>query len=86
MWNDPIVEEVRKVRNEHAKKFNYNLQAIAADLQKQQRASKRKRELANGNLLLALLKNQLCYQKQRSKKNNSRTVGDAGFGLGFVSS
>jgi hypothetical protein len=42
MWNDPIVEEVREVRNEHAKKFNYNLQAIAADLQKQQRASTRK--------------------------------------------
>jgi hypothetical protein len=42
MWNDPIVEEVRKVRNEHAKKFNYDLQAIAADLKKQQKASKRK--------------------------------------------
>ena len=42
MWNDPIVEEVRKVRNDHAKKFNYDLQAIAADLKKQQKASKRK--------------------------------------------
>ena len=42
MWNDPIVEEVREVRNEHAKKFNYDLQAILADLQKQQKASKRK--------------------------------------------
>lgn len=31
--NDPIVEEVRKVRNEHAKLFNYNLDAICADLQ-----------------------------------------------------
>jgi hypothetical protein len=42
MWNDPIVEEVRKVRSDHAKKFNYDLQAIVADLQKQQKASKRK--------------------------------------------
>lgn len=42
MWNDPIVEEVRKVRNEHAKKFNYDLEAIVADLKKQQKASKRK--------------------------------------------
>ena len=42
MWNDPIVEEVRKVRNEHAKKFNYDLEAIVADLIKQQKASKRK--------------------------------------------
>lgn len=42
MWNDPIVEEVRNARNEHAKKFNYALKAIAADLKKQQKASKRK--------------------------------------------
>lgn len=34
MWNDPIVEEVRKVRNEHAKKFNYDFEAIVADLKK----------------------------------------------------
>ena len=38
MWNDPIVEEVRKVREAHAKKFNYDLQAIVADLKKQQKA------------------------------------------------
>ena len=42
MWNDPIVDEVRKVRDEHAKKFNYDLQAIVADLKKQQKASRRK--------------------------------------------
>jgi len=40
-WNDPIVEEVRKVRDAHARKFNYDLQAIANDLKKQQKASKR---------------------------------------------
>ena len=27
-WKDPIVEEVRKVREEHAAKFNYDLVAI----------------------------------------------------------
>ena len=30
--NDPIVEEVRKYRNEHAKRFNYDLDAICSDL------------------------------------------------------
>jgi hypothetical protein len=40
MWNDPIVEEVREIRNAHAKKFNYDLKAIAADLRKQQQAGK----------------------------------------------
>ncbi len=34
--NDPIVEEVRKYRNEHAKRFNCNLDAICADLIKLQ--------------------------------------------------
>ena len=42
MWNDPIVDEVRKVRNAHAQKFNYDLQAIVADLKKQQKASGKK--------------------------------------------
>ena len=42
MWNDPIVEEIRNVRNEHERKFNYNLQAIVNDLKKQQKTSKRK--------------------------------------------
>ena len=42
MWSDPMVEEVRKVRNAHARKFNYDLQAIVADLRNQQKASKRK--------------------------------------------
>lgn len=39
MWNDPIVEEVRAIRNAHAKKFKYDLKAIATDLKKQQRSS-----------------------------------------------
>ncbi len=30
-WRDPIVEEIRKVRQEHAARFNYDLDAIAAD-------------------------------------------------------
>ena len=42
MVDDPIVEEVRKVRDAYAKAFNYNLEAIAADLMKQQTISGRK--------------------------------------------
>ena len=42
MWNDPIVEEVRAVRNAHAQKFNYDLDAIAADLKAQQQAAGQK--------------------------------------------
>ena len=36
--NDPIVEEVRKYRDEHARRFNYDLNAICSDLMKQQQA------------------------------------------------
>jgi len=42
MWKDSIVEDVRKVREEHAAKFNYNLDAIYLDLKKQQKRSERK--------------------------------------------
>ena len=41
MWTDPIIEEVRQTREEHAKKFNYDLRAIAEDLKKQQAANGR---------------------------------------------
>jgi DUF438 domain-containing protein len=37
MKSDPIVEEVRKVREAHAAKFNNNLSAICADLKKKEK-------------------------------------------------
>ena len=36
---DPIVEEVRKHRMEHTRKFNFDLTAICDDLQAVQKAS-----------------------------------------------
>lgn len=36
---DPIVEEVRRHRDEHAKRFNYDLRAICADLEARQGTS-----------------------------------------------
>jgi hypothetical protein len=32
MWDDLIVEEVRKGRQEHAARFNYDLEAIVRDI------------------------------------------------------
>ncbi len=37
--NDPIVDEVRRVRGEHAARFNYDLWAIFRDIQEQQKRS-----------------------------------------------
>jgi hypothetical protein len=42
MWNDPIVEEVRKVREEHAARFDYDLERIFQDLKEQEKRSGRK--------------------------------------------
>ena len=41
MWKDPIVEEIRKLRDEYAAKFNYDLAAIFRDLQQKQKNSGR---------------------------------------------
>ncbi|MBS4028877.1 MAG: hypothetical protein KGZ58_09580 [Ignavibacteriales bacterium] len=32
MWDDPIVEEIRKYRQEHAAQFNYDIEAIMRDI------------------------------------------------------
>ncbi len=36
MWEDPIVEEVRRARQEHAAKFDYDLHRICLDLKDQE--------------------------------------------------
>ena len=41
MWTDGIVEEIHRIRDEYAKSFNYDLDAIFADLRKKQAESGR---------------------------------------------
>lgn len=36
MWKDPIVEEVRRVREEYAEAFNFDIDSIINDLQQQE--------------------------------------------------
>ncbi len=42
MYSDPIVEQIRKLRDEYARKFNYDLDAICRDLMERQRRSNRR--------------------------------------------
>ena len=42
MWKDEVVEEVRRIREENAAKFNYDLKAILDDARKRQKLSGRK--------------------------------------------
>jgi hypothetical protein len=52
MIEDPIVEEIRKHRDEIARKFGYDIRAIAQDA--------RKRERTSGHKLVSF-----CRQKKR---------------------
>ena len=42
MFEDPIVEEIRRVRHAHAAQFNNDLDAIVEDLRRLERESGRK--------------------------------------------
>ena len=42
MWKDPIVEEVRKDREEHAARFGHDLKAIYDDLKETEKRSNRR--------------------------------------------
>jgi hypothetical protein len=42
MYQDEIVEEIHRIREEYSRSFNHDLRAIFADLQKQQAESNRK--------------------------------------------
>jgi hypothetical protein len=43
MWQDPIVAEVRQVREAHAARFDYDLQAIYRALKEQEDQSQREK-------------------------------------------
>ena len=42
MWQDAIVEEVRAIRDEHARTYHYDLRAIFEALKEEERRSDRK--------------------------------------------
>jgi hypothetical protein len=39
MWKDPVVEEIRAARDEYARRFDYNIDAICRDLRAQEAQS-----------------------------------------------
>ncbi|HEX9730663.1 MAG TPA: hypothetical protein VGG06_01610 [Thermoanaerobaculia bacterium] len=42
MWHDPVVEEVRAIRDAYAKSFNYDIDAIGRDLREKEKRGERK--------------------------------------------
>ena len=41
MWHDPVVEEVRAIRDAYAKLFDYDIDAIGRDLREKEKRSER---------------------------------------------
>lgn len=41
MWQDEILEELHRIREEHAKSFNYDMRAICEDWRRKQAQSGR---------------------------------------------
>lgn len=41
MWEDPIVLEIRKIRDEQSARFNYDLEAIYRDVKNREQSSGR---------------------------------------------
>jgi hypothetical protein len=42
LWTDPIVEEIRQIRREHAARFGYDIDAIFEDLRRGQEEERKK--------------------------------------------
>ncbi len=43
MKNDPIVQEVREIRDAYAAQFNYNLQALYQDIKRREQSNPKPR-------------------------------------------
>ncbi len=61
MYKDEILEEIHKYREEYAKSFNYDLNAIFSDL--------RKKQIAHGHKVVKL------PIKRQSKKSLHQNIG-----------
>jgi hypothetical protein len=59
MWTDPIIEEIHKIRQAHAAKFNYDIRAIVKDYQDKQKRS--------GRTVVSFIdKNSSCQDKRKA--------------------
>jgi hypothetical protein len=67
MWEDPIVAEVHRTRQELAAKFDFDVNAIVADI--------RKRQAALGSRLVSLAKSaEPCATPDRGGNNGAQAA------------
>ncbi len=73
--DDPIVQEVRRAREAYAARFNYDLAAMVADLQRRTEDARRAgREVASLPPRQIALPSQLAEQPGGTEANRSRQV------------
>ena len=73
MWKDPIVEEIRKFREQHAAQFHYNLDAIFQDLKAKERES-----IQNGWQVVSLcpkIHSQVAEGQKAQKRTRKKAEG-----------
>jgi len=63
--NDPVVEEIRRYREQHAAKFNFDLAAICEDL--------RRRQLTCGREVVSREPKRIDKSKEHSAAGSSGT-------------
>ncbi len=80
MWDDPIVSEIRKIREDHAAKFNYDLRAIYLDMKKKEIESKKK-----GWKFVSLQPKKLKRRGESPKSTDRVRVADDGSATGIRS-
>ena len=86
MYQDEIVEEIHRIREEYSRSFNCDLKAIFADLQKQQAESgrevvnfSRKRSLTRRNPLASVLNNQTFHCDRQYKVRHPEKFAPAAY-------
>jgi hypothetical protein len=68
MRTDPIVDAIHRIRRAHAKRFNYDLDAIFADIRKRQEKRKNLVDMScNGHVVSRVTENPATYLTKLNK-------------------
>ena len=73
MWKDPIIDEIHRIREEWAAKFDYNAKALLEDIEQQKRKNYLTDE--NGNFIRDKKGGLILKPGLKSKKSRNDTCG-----------
>ena len=73
MWKDPIIDEIHRIREEWAAKFNYDAKALLEDIEQQKRQNYLTDE--NGDFIRDKKGGLILKPELKSKKSRDDTCG-----------